>query len=284
MTRQESVSNHAPFALLASLDQANHGAAPPGVPDEPQETEAGAKYPSLRKFCLMNPSITVPLLVFCSHAISMRDSRCCGVVLRVFRSIVPEFHTSELARIPKDPGHTAPLDDFPIPEETAREIREFISTEVLKAAISSLHDTYFVELQKDLGSLIAHILVYYSPLTPTPRSILASLPNIKEADIDRTIDYISRPGVHARQQRAFVLELLEDLKGVSISEMGKLSKSLGAIPGSSRNKKSNRSKMAQEFMTPNAGAESGAAGADSHGARNKTPDLEGVAGMFNETG
>jgi exportin-5 len=231
----------------------------------------------------MNPAIAVPLLVFCSHAIRMHDGRCCGVVLRVFRSIVPEFSVS---KIPKEPGHTAPLEDFPIPEETAREIREFISTEVLKAAISSLHDPYFVDSQKDLGALIAYILAYYSPLTPTPRSILVSLPNIKPEDVDRVIDYISRPGVHSRQQRALVLELLEDLKGVSISEMGKLNKRLGAAPGggsSHSRKKSTRSKMAQEFMTPDSGpGAGGAAGADGSAARNKSPDLEGVAGMFNE--
>lgn len=243
----------------------------------------------------MNTAIAVPLLVFSSHAISMRDSRCCGVVLRVFRSIVPEFRTSpELAKMPKDPSHTAPLDDYPIPEETAREIREFISTEVLKASISSLHDPYFVDLQKELGALIAHILIHYSALTPTPRAILASLPGVEEADVDRVIEHISRPGVHLRQQRAMVLELLEDLKGVSISEMGKLSsKKLGAGSSASaavsRSKKAAaRSKMAQEFMTPNAGGAGPGVGAGEGGVpaagRNKSPDLEGVAGMFNEAG
>jgi exportin-5 len=234
----------------------------------------------------MNPAIAVPLLVFCSHAIRMHDGRCCGVVLRVFRSIVPEFSPSDLSKTMKDSGHTAPLEDFPIPEDTAREIREFISTEVMKAAISSLHDPYFVDSQRDLGALIAYILAYYSSLTPTPRDILVSLPNIKSEDVDRTIQHVSQPGMHSRQQRALVLELLEDLKGVSISEMGKLTKSLGARPGSSRgNKKSTRSKMAQEFMTPNAGpGTGGAAGADGSTGRNKTPDLDGVAGMFNEAG
>lgn len=291
LIRLESVSIR-PFRNLfvaAVSRHANHEtASPTATPNKPEETASGTKYPPLRKFCLMNPSIAVPLLVFCGHAIRMHDGRCCGVVLRVFRSIVPEFATSELSRVPKEPGHTAPLEDFPIPEDTAREIREFISTEVLKAAISSLHDPYFVDSQKDLGALIAYILAYYSPLTPTPRSILVSLPNIKTEDVDRVIDYISRPGVHSRQQRALVLELLEDLKGVSISEMGKLSKRLGGASGSSHSrKKSTRSKMAQEFMTPNAGSDAGAggaAGADGSGTRNKTPDLEGVAGMFNEGG
>ncbi|KAK4099940.1 hypothetical protein N658DRAFT_539264 [Parathielavia hyrcaniae] len=275
-------------------------ASPTGSPDNADTAETDSRYPPLRKFCLMNPAIAVPLLVFCSHAIRMHDGRCCGVVLRVFRSIVPEFSPSDLSRSMKDTGHTAPLEEFPIPDDTAREIREFISTEVLKAAISSLHDAYFVDSQRDLGALIAHILAYYSPLTPTPRNILVSLPNVKAEDVDRTIQLVSQPGMHSRQQRALVLELLEDLKGVSISEMGKLTKSLGGAgghaPGSSSSsrgggggKKATRSKMAQEFMTPNAGG--GLAGTGTGGAaavdpkvRDKTPDLEGMAGMFNEAG
>ncbi|KAL2024810.1 hypothetical protein VTK56DRAFT_5631 [Thermocarpiscus australiensis] len=269
------------------LDPARTG-SPSGAPDKSEDGTPSPKFPPLRKFCLMNPTIAVPLLVFCSHAIRMHDGRCCGVVLRVFRSIVPEFQTSELSKIPKEPGHTAPLDDFPMPEDTAREVREFISSEVLKAAISSLHEPYFVDSQKEIGSLIAHILAYYSPLTPTPRNILLSLPNVKAEDVDRTIEFVSRSGVHSRQQRAVVLELLEDLKGVSISEMGKLSKNPGVGSGSSSRggtNRSNRSKMAQEFMTPNAGGPGGSAGAEgASGTRNKSPDLEGVAGMFNEAG
>ena len=231
-------------------------------------------YPPLRKFCLMNSSVVVPLLVFCSHAIRMHDGRSCGVVLRVFRSIVPEFHVTEPAK-----GTSA--EEFPIPEQTAGEIREFISTEVLKAAISSLHDPYFVETQKDLGSLIASILVNYCPLTSTPRDILASLPNIKQDEVDHAIEVASRPGLHSRQQRAVILELLRHLKGVSISEMGKLNKSPGVRPDARTNKKSSRSKMAQEFMTADANA-SGGVGHAGTVARRQSPALEGVAIMFNE--
>ncbi|KAK4159636.1 putative importin beta-related nuclear transport receptor [Cladorrhinum sp. PSN259] len=241
------------------------------------------KFPTLRKFCLMNPSIIVPLLVFCSHAIQMHDGRCCGVVLRVLKSIVPEFRGVEQHK-PVKGAETVSLDDgFPIPEEAAREIREFISTEVLKAAISSLHDGYFVESQKELGALIAHVLAYYSPLTSTPRDIIVSLPGVKEHDVDQAIKLIASGSSNYRQQRAIVLDLLKDLKGVSISELGKLNKS-GVGPGgssSSRSGKSKRSKMAQEFMTP-AAAPGGQHPNATDGGRGKTPDLEGVAGMFNE--
>lgn len=196
-------------------------------------------------------------------------------MLRVFRSIVPEFQ-APTAKQHKDSGHNpAANTNFPIPEETAREIREFISSEVLRAAITSLHDIYFVESQKEIGALIASILVSYCPLTPTPRNILSSLPGVNVEEVDWAIDFVSRPGQHSRQQRAVVLDLLKDLKGVSISEQGKLAKSV--IPTKPPAKKTGRSKMAQDFMTPNL------EGGNGGGSTNRqSPDLEGVAGMFNE--
>ena len=229
----------------------------------------------------MQASIAGPLLLFCSHAIRMHDSRSCGVVLRVFRSIVPEFQILESTRAAN--AMTNGREDPVIPEDTSKEIREFISSDVLKAAISSLHDPYFVESQKDLGSLIASIVVYYCPATSTPRDILLSLPNIKQPDVDQAIEFVARPGLHNRQQRAIVLDLLKDLKGVSISEMGKLSKSIGSRTDGRNSRRAPRSKMAQEFMTPNAN-NSGDGPSAGRGGGQGTPDLEGVAGMFEGAG
>jgi len=208
----------------------------------------------------------------------MHDTRCCGVVLRVFRSIIPDFQNVNHA---SKSQQSAAVDQFQIPESTASVIREYISTDVMKAAISSIHDPYFVDSQKELGALIAAILVHYCPLTPTPKNILLSLPGMKASDVDQAIDYVSRPGVHVRQQRAIVLDLLKDLKGVSISEMGKLSK--GAGPGGrsgSGGRRAGRSKMAQEFMTVDTPGGHGNSGRGEQ--RQKTPDLEGVSGLFNE--
>jgi len=194
----------------------------------------------MRKFCLTSSTILEPLLVFLTHAIRMRDGRCCGVVLRVFRSIIPEFiHT-----------------DRPL----AATIRGFISTDVLKACISSLNEPYFVDLQKDLAQLIASILTYYSPLTDQPREILLSLPGIEAVSVDKCIKYLLRDGLQSRQHRALVLDLLRDIKGVSISEQGRISKSASTVR--------------KEFMK-----------VDTTETRGKTPNLEnleGVAGMFGE--
>lgn len=201
----------------------------------------------MRKFCLSSSTILEPLLLFLAHAIRMRDTRCCGIVLRVFRSLIPDFASDQ---------------DSPI----SASIREFISTDVLKACISSLNEVYFVDLQKDLAQLIASILLYYSKLTTTPRQILLSLPGVEEKAVDKCVDYLMRPGTQQRQQRALVLDLLRDLKGISISEQGRISK-----PASQARKE--RSKMQQEFMkeqpaqTANGGA---------------SPDLEGVASMLEE--
>jgi exportin-5 len=201
----------------------------------------------MRKFCLTSSTILEPLLLFLTHAIRMRDSRCCGVVLRVFRSLIPDFASAQ---------------DSPL----SPSIREFISTDVLKACISSLNEPYFVDLQKDLAQLIASILIHYSPVTNTPRQILLSLPGIEERAVDKCIDYIMRQGMQQRQQRALVLDLLRDLKGVSISEQGRITKSASLV-------RKERSKMQQEFMKEQ----------PAQTENRKSPSLEGVAGMFEES-
>ncbi|KAF7929900.1 uncharacterized protein EAE97_009497 [Botrytis byssoidea] len=203
-------------------------------------------YPSMRKFCLTSQAILESLLLFLTHAIRMRDTRCCGVVLRVFRSIVPEFSS----------GNDSSL---------ASSIREFISTEVLKAAISSLNEPYFVELQKDLASLIASILAHYAPVTDTPKQILLSLPGIQEKAVNKCIEALTVQGVQQRTQRALILDLLKDLKGVSISEQGRISKSASVV-------RKERSKMQEAFMRGPV--------EDNRKVKSEIDDLEGVAGLF----
>ncbi|KAG9230263.1 armadillo-type protein [Amylocarpus encephaloides] len=211
----------------------------------PDEDSASA-YPSMRKFCLASPKILEPLLMFLAHAIRMRDSRCCSVVLRVYRSIVPEFAG---------------------PDESLHSVREFVSTQVLQACITSLNEAYFVDLQKDLAQLIASIITYYSPVTNTPRQVLLSLPGIQEKAVDKCIAYIVVPGIILRQQRALVLDLLQDLKGISISEQGRISKSASTA-------RKERSKMQQEFLKEQPKPETQ--------GRRVSPSLDGVAGMFEE--
>ena len=251
------------------------------------DDESEEAYPTLRRFCLTHQEVVEPLLMFCTHGIRMRDTRCCSMILRLFISLVPEFHLVDgqppkgvPPTIPEGQEHGSAIDMSPISPEIAAVIREYICTDVLKACITSFHEPYFVDLQKELAALIAAIVVYYSPITNTPRDVLLSLPNVNPADLDRLSAYMAKPGSHTRQQRALVLELLKDLKGVSVSEMGKLQSSGGF--GSSRSKRSGRSKMAQGFMNepppsgPGATRSGGMAG-----PRRATPDaLEGVSNLF----
>lgn len=242
------------------------------------ESEQGGgtapQHPSLRKFCLMNSSVIEPLLVFMGHAIRMHDSRCCGVILKVFRSIIPEFRglDDNMQRLPAvEPAkHAPPPDSFMIPEETSKAVREYISEHVMKACITSLHEHHFVDMQRELGNVMAAILANYTQLTPTPRNVLMSLP-VRSEDVDTCLANITRAGTNQRQQRGYILDLLKDLKGVSIAEMGKVQR--GSDFSKTNKKAATRSKMQQEFMTaPPTNSLQG-------NGRN-SPDLTGVAGLF----
>lgn len=170
----------------------------------------------------------------------MRDTRACSIITKVLRSIVPEF--TEEGSVESD-------------------VREFISTEVLKACITSLHDSYFAELQKDFAQLIASILISYTPKTDTPRQLLLSLPNMSVEKLDRAIRHLFKAQQNTRQQRAIVLDLLEGFRGVAIHEQGKLPKP---------DPKKLRSAMQEKYMTVEVPVNT----------RDKSPDLRGVADMF----
>lgn len=214
------------------------------------------------------------MLVFCSHVIRMRDSRCCSMILRLFMSLVPEF-------VPRVQSNGVPEQTLAATAltEISPAIREFISSDVLKSCITSFNEPYFVEVQKELASLIASILVHYETATSTPKDVMLSLPNVSASDLERLTPYTARPNSHTRQQRSIVLEILKDLKGMSIAEMGKLQKS-SVFGSSARSKKPTRSKMAQTFMSEPAANGPGTTRAGEHG-RGATPDgIESVSALF----
>lgn len=222
----------------------------------------------------MNSSVIEPLLVFMCHAIRMHDGRCCGVVLKVLRSIIPEFRgvDAQGQRLPAvEPVRNAPLpDNFPIPEDTTIAVREYICNDILKACMYSLHEHHFVDLHRELGNVIAAIVANCSQLTQTPRNILSSVPGIQQQDIDECFAKITQQGTSQRAQRVLVLGLLKDLKGVSIAEMGKVQKSTDFE--SAKKKASGRSQMQQQFME-----------APVNGQTNRvpnSPDLSSIAGLF----
>ncbi|KAL9114115.1 MAG: hypothetical protein Q9227_001887 [Pyrenula ochraceoflavens] len=201
---------------------------------------------SLRNFALSSPKILEPLLRLSAHALRMRDTRSCGVIVRVLQSMVPTFC------VPAETQSDA---------ETAHLVREFISTEVLQAAITSLNDNYFVDLQKDLAALIAKIWISYGisaaasaapsapdqPLSQMPRNVLCSLPGLAPERVDACAAKLGSDQNH-RHQRAYVLSLLENIRGVSISEMGKIKTNVSSTQArrSAKERYSNKVEEAQK--------------------------------------
>ena len=238
--KDESVLRQLTYSVVMMVA----GLLDPGRPDPNASSNLSQ---SMRDFVLSTPDALEPVLLFCTHALRMRDSRCCSIITRVLRSIVPSF-------TPADPASTA--------------IREFISSEVLKACITSVHEPYFVDLQKDLAQLIATIWLLYEDQTSTPRQVLLSLPGMTEAKIQRTADKLFGSNVggtnsaqSGRHQRALILDLLEGLRGIRISEQGRFDKK----------EVRRRTAMQERYMAvedaPRNNAEEG-------------PDLAGVADMF----
>jgi len=179
----------------------------------------------------------------------MRDTRCCSIITRVVRSILADF---------------APPNNSP----TTATIREFICTDVLQACITSVHESYFVDMQKDLAQLIAAIWVLYGPVSQTPRSTFLSLPGISEEKVAYTETALQRC-VSPRQQRALILELLEPLRGVSVAEQGK-------ILGSREERRKARTALQERYMTNEMETQQ-----ENHRVDiNDGPDLSGVADMF----
>ena len=198
---------------------------------------------STREFVLQTPQILRPLILFCTHALRMHDTRACGLIAKALRTIVGEF--SGEASLEAD-------------------AREFISTEVLKACITSLNDQYFVDMQRDFVQLIASIFITYTPRSDTPKQIVCSLPGITDEKVDRAVRHLFRAQSDPRKQRAIILELLQGFRSVTIQEQGKLQK---------LDPKKLRSAMQQKYLS-----------ADMEGMelkeKDEGPDLGGVAEMF----
>ena len=211
-------------------------------------------------FIMENLDIFKAVITFCTHALRIPDSRCCTSVLKVLRSIIPNF-----ARQPEAVNGGSSVSLAP---EIVSEIREFISTEVFKACIESLNDSYFVDIQPDLAGLIARIMTSYAPLTPTPRNILLSLPDITEDRVDHALRQLDEYN-ESRKQKGIVLKLLAGVRGVSLAEQGKIQTA--------------REKEKKEDTTFNKYAQSQVQTADKSIKKEAGDDdgvLEGVADMF----
>jgi exportin-5 len=114
-------------------------------------------------FILGTPAVLEPILMFCNSTIRVRDTRSVVTIVRVLRSLLPRFRE-------------------PSP------IRDYFCNDILKSAITSLHEPYFVDCQKELASLIAGIIHLDED---TPRSIILSLPGMADESTAWTADCLS---------------------------------------------------------------------------------------------
>lgn len=134
-----------------------------------------------------------------------RDSRSCAVTVRMIRTIMHEMTPSP-------------------------ELVDYCTHDLLRAAITSLHDPYLVDAQKDLASLIASIM----RLSPKgrQRDVLLSLPGMSKTPdvVDEALKAVFEIKSE-RQQRAYVLKFLADVRGVSIHQLGKMEKPRGRKGG-----------------------------------------------------
>lgn len=186
-------------------------------------------------FILSTLTVLEPIMLFCNSTIRVRDTRSVVTVVRVLRSLVNRFRD-------KSP------------------IRDFFCNDILKNAIISLHEPYFVDCQKDLASLIAAIIHLDEDI---PRSILLSLPGMgDEYRVDRRLAKLRGASRNDdRLQRSIVLDLLSSVRGVSIHELGKIE----------RAKPKKRTAFQEQYMSVDQPPQI---------VRGNTPDLAGVSDMF----
>jgi len=191
--------------------------------------------PPMCEFILDAPEVLEPILIFCTSCIRVRDTRSVVTIVRVLRTLLSRFRE-------KSP------------------IRDYFCNDILKNAIISLHEPYFVDCQKDLASLIAGIIHLDDEI---PRSIILSLPGMGEPH--KTDKRLAKLKVASRSddrmQRSIVLEMLSSVRGVSIHEQGKIE----------RPKPKKRTAFQEQYMSVEEPVTI---------VRGNSPELAGVADMF----
>lgn len=160
---------------------------------------------SFRAAFLTNQECSQSVVDFLVASLRMRDSRCVTIATQIFRSIIPFVMHQQ------DPD----LADL------MSVIRYRIAADALQTAIMSLNEPHFVDIHKDLAALIASIIHHMAPHDGLPLRILESLQGIDPVRVQHAVDGIIK-SKREREQRAIVLDLLEGIRGIRISEMGKV--------------------------------------------------------------
>ncbi|KAI9823504.1 MAG: hypothetical protein M1826_007716 [Phylliscum demangeonii] len=229
---------------MDDVDLVDPNAPPPARP-QPEAAE------SSRDFVLSCVGILEPFLSFCAHILQVPDTRCCGTMLQVLKSI-----TRDVGR------NSTRTSTSPAEQDITIATREYLCGDILRAAITSFHDGRLVDVQHDLSTFIVMVYMLFSPLTPTPGMVLLSISGVTEhklKDVHAALfaprgstssttasagmmapaaaATIASPSQAASQQltmlaaatqaaladrrkRALMERLLEGVRGVSLSEQG----------------------------------------------------------------
>ncbi|KAF2792108.1 ARM repeat-containing protein [Melanomma pulvis-pyrius CBS 109.77] len=204
-----------------------------------QDEQSRKNEPPMCDFILSNTAVLERILLFCNSIIRVRDTRSVVTIVRVIRGLIPRFKE-------KSP------------------IRDFFCNDILKNAITSLHEPYFVDCQKELATLIAATIHLDDEI---PRGILLSLPGMgDESRVDRRLAKLkSANRSDERLQRSIVLELLSSVRGVSIHEQGKIE----------RAKPKKKTAFQEQYMSVDQQAPAI--------VRGTSPALAGVADIFGDS-
>lgn len=229
----------------------------------------GDKSQTMSEFVLSNQRVLEPLLVFTTHALTFKDTKATQTMILTAQRIIPAF-----------------IHENYLQGDSAASVREYISTEMLKAAITALHDSHFADYQQYYAHLIANIWLAYGlpahvpaseghpahdrpPLTQTPQNVLMSLPNMTDAKVTAAAEKLLKEGINGKSKklRAIVLHLLEGVRGVRISDLGKI------------DTRAQQSRILEKYKQRES---LGMQGVENR-AETEGPDLGGVADMFGET-
>ncbi|KAK8254364.1 armadillo-type protein [Phyllosticta capitalensis] len=199
-----------------------------------------AKEQRMLTFILGTPSILEPMLMFSKTVIRVRDTRCVSLVCRLLlRTLLPRF---------KD----------------ASPVRDYVCRDLLRAAITSLHEPAFVDAQKDLASLIAAVLTLDPPTTT---AILRQLPGLGDRPdrVDRAFARLRAAAPSDRASRAVVLDLLAAVRGRSIHELGRIERAAAAA------KPEKKPPVSEQYMVVEQRPQV---------VRGGSPELDGMADLF----
>jgi len=193
--------------------------------------------PPLRNLLINDESTLSPILEFLTAALAIQDTRCVTFITQIIRSLIPLFLPPKQSSTPTSPTTSSDPSDNPPPKNPPSALpqmnpdlqhfaRNHIATSTFQTALTSLHEPYFVDIQRELASLLSSIIHYYSPHTDNaPGRILLTISSLDPNKVEQAVGRIvnsQRSGSGEKEQRGVVLDLLEGIKGVRVSEVGKV--------------------------------------------------------------